>query len=69
MTNKFQAHLPEEHMDSITYSKSSDTLYAEGRGIGILFDRQQTALAYIETILNHVGGIMRYSGSGDLSDE
>lgn len=68
-TNDWMAQLPEEYMDAVTFSAVADTLYSEGRGISILFDRQQTALAYIENILNHVGGVMRYSATGDLSEE
>ena len=69
MTNQFHSNLPVVYMDAVTFSAGANVLYGEGRGVGILFDRQQTALAYISTILEHVGGIMRYSGSGDLKDE
>jgi len=68
-TNHWMAQLPEEYMDEVTFSEVADTLYSEGRGISILFDKQQTALAYMETILDHVGGVMRYSATGDLSEE
>jgi len=68
-TNHWMAQLPEEYMDATTFSDVADTLLAEGRGISILFDRQQTALAYMETILDHIGGVMRYSATGDLSEE
>jgi len=69
MTNSLHAHLPEGYMDSVSYSAGANILYAEGRGISMLFDRQQTAMAYVTTLLEHIGAIMRYSGSGDLKDE
>ena len=69
MTNELMANLPEEFMDEITFSDVADTLLSETRGISILFDRQQTALAYLENIMNHIGAIMRYACDGDLSDE
>jgi len=69
MTNDLMAGLPEEYVDETTFSDVADTLLAEERGISILFDRQQTMLSYVETILNHVSGMMRYGCSGDLADE
>lgn len=69
MTNDLMAALPEEYVDGITFSDVADILLDEERGISILFDRQQTMLSYIETILNHVSGMMRYGCSGDLADE
>lgn len=69
MTNELMANLPEEFMDEVTFSDSADTLLSENKGVSILFDRQQTALAYLETIMNHIGAIMRYACDGDLSDE
>lgn len=69
MTNDLMANLPEEFMDSVTFSAVADTLLAEERGLSMLFDRQQTSLAYLETILNHVGGIMQYGCDSNLADE
>ena len=69
MTNDLMANLPEEFMDEVTFSDVADTLLAEERGVSILFDRQQTSLAYIETILNHVGGLVTYGCDSDLADE
>ena len=63
------AGLPEEYLDSISFNAAANILSTEGRGIGILFDRQQTAMAYITTILEHANAILRYSSSGDLKDE
>ena len=69
MTHDLMANLPEEFMDEITFSGVADVLLTEERGVSILFDRQQTSLAYIETILNHVGGIMQYGCDSNLADE
>jgi len=68
-TNEMMAMLPEEFLDETTFSDTADTIYTEERGVSILFDRQQTSLAYLETLLNHIGAIIRYSCSGDLKDE
>jgi len=69
MTDRLMAGLPEGFMDSISFSAGANTLYTEGKGVSILFDRQQTAGAYAKTILEHANAIMRYSSSGDLADE
>ena len=69
MTNDLMANLPEEFMDEVTFSDEADVLLAEERGVSMLFDRQQTSLAYIETILNHVGGIVTYGCDSKLEDE
>jgi len=69
MTHDLMADLPEEFMDEVTFSGVADTLLDESRGVSMLFDRQQTSLAYVETILNHVGGIMTYGCDSKLEDE
>ena len=68
-SNSRMADLPEEYLDSISFNAAANTLATEGRGVSILFDRQQTAMAYISTILEHANAILRYSSSGDLKDE
>lgn len=69
MTNDLMAALPEEFMDAVTFSDVADTIYTERRGVSILFDRQQSTMAYIETIVDHIGAIVRYGCDGDLADE
>jgi len=69
MTNDLHSGLPEDFLDASNFSDVADVLYEEQRGVSILFDRQQTAQAYIETILTHIGGIMNPSLDGDLSGE
>ena len=68
-SNSRMANLPEEYLDSISFNAAANTLATEGRGVSILFDRQQTAMAYISTTLEHANAILRYSSSGDLKDE
>lgn len=69
LTDRFHANLPEIYMDTVTFSSEANILYTESRGVSILFDRQQTAKTYISTILDHIGGLIKYSNDSNLTGE
>jgi N-acetylneuraminic acid mutarotase len=56
--------LPESWMNASDFATVAETLAAEYRGVSILFDRQQSALSYLESINNHIDGILRYGNDG-----
>jgi len=58
--------LPETWLNDTNFSSAADTLYSEYRGISVLFDRQQTALSYIESINSHIDGIVRYGNDSQF---
>jgi len=60
--------IDESMLDVSAFSDAADALHAEGRGISMLFDQQVTALTYIESILNHIGGLIIYQSEEDSSD-
>ena len=52
--------LPDSYLDSDSFSDAADTLYGEELGVNILFQDTKEAITYIESILNHIDGGMRY---------
>ncbi|GAG70258.1 unnamed protein product, partial [marine sediment metagenome] len=52
--------LPTSRMDSTSFLAAATTLYNEDRGISILFSKQDKAIDYIASILNHINGILYY---------
>lgn len=56
--------LSESFLSSTSFSDVADTLYSEGRGVSINFNRQQDSSTYIESILNHIDGMLRYENDG-----
>jgi len=60
------ANLPSTWLHAGSFNESGATLKAEGRGLTIQFNRQAMAQSYIETILQHIGAILRYSGDSKL---
>lgn len=58
--------LPKSFLHDASFALAAETLYKENLGVSILFDRQQTALTYMESVLNHVDGIIRYSTDSKL---
>lgn len=58
--------LPETWLNDTNFSSAADTLYNEYRGISVLFDRQQTALSYIESINSHIDNIIRYGNDSEF---
>jgi hypothetical protein len=58
--------LPESWLDSASFLAASETLDTEGRGISMVFDEQKTALDYIDNVLSHVLGMLRFGADGRL---
>ncbi|MBW2598548.1 MAG: hypothetical protein JRC60_00245 [Deltaproteobacteria bacterium] len=56
--------LPEEWLHADDFSALAGALADEGRGISVLFDRQQSALTYMQMIFSHIDGIIRYGSDG-----
>lgn len=58
------AGLPESWLHSADFAAVASTLWGESRGISVLFDRQQSALNYLESINNHIDNVIRYDTDG-----
>lgn len=56
--------LDSNYLDPTTFSNMADILSTEGRGISILFNRSRAALSYIESILAHIDGSIKYGNTG-----
>ncbi|MBW2044783.1 MAG: hypothetical protein JRI96_07830 [Deltaproteobacteria bacterium] len=55
-----------DYVNEHSFSVAADTLFDENRGVMILFDKQEDALRYVETILQHVDGILFWGVDGRL---
>jgi hypothetical protein len=58
--------LSTDYIDEVSFAQVAETLYLEGNGITLLMDRQQDALNYLESILNHVDIVIFWSIDGKL---
>jgi len=58
--------LSDTFLDATTFSGASETLKQEERGISMLFSQYQTAETYIDTILSHIGGILKPTSDGSF---
>ena len=58
--------LPEIWSNSADFATVASTLSDEGRGLSVLFSKQQSALSYLESINNHVDNIIRYGTDGQF---
>ena len=67
--DKYHAGLSDDFLNSAAFSAAATTLHGESRGVGVLFTDQHSAKNYIQTVLNHIGGVITYSSGGDLKDE
>jgi hypothetical protein len=57
--------LPESWLDTTgDFTSVAETLNSENRGMSILFDRQNSALSYLENINLHIDSIIRYGNDG-----
>lgn len=56
--------LPESWLHTANFITMSNLLLAEGRGLSILFDQQQGAINYLQTINIHVDSIIQYGSDG-----
>ena len=59
--------LPETWLNEDNFSDVADTLFGEHRGISILFEKQQKALSYIESINTHIDSVILYGNDGKVS--
>jgi len=57
-------NMPSVYLDSITFSGAADTLKNEERGVSILFNSYQTSESYLESLLAHIKGIIRFTADG-----
>ena len=46
------------------FAAAAETLSDEGRGLSCYFDRQTSAGSYVDTILTHMRGLLRYGADG-----
>lgn len=58
--------LSEQYIDLQSFREAAYQLFYEGRGVCILFKQQSEALRYIETILFHIDGVLRWGVNGKL---
>lgn len=58
------AGLPEEWLHSTDFAIAAATLSSETRGICCLFANQQSVLDFLESITNHIDGLIRYGSDG-----
>lgn len=54
--------LPESYLSETAFSDAADTLLAEGFGVSVLFDSQQSAQTWLESLLKHVDGVVTWKG-------
>jgi hypothetical protein len=52
--------LPDNWINDESATIAADTLASEGKGISVIFDKHNSALAYIQTLNSHIDGILRY---------
>lgn len=57
-------NMPSVYLDSTTFSGAADTLKNEERGVSILFNSYQTSESYLESLLAHIKGIIRFTADG-----
>lgn len=58
--------LDEQYLNIFTFNESATKLFLEDRGVNITLDRQAPALRYLETILSHIDGVLRWGIDGRL---
>jgi hypothetical protein len=49
---------PTSAIDSASFTAAADALYAEGFGLSMLWNRQETIEAFIQVVLDHIGGML-----------
>lgn len=60
------SELPSTWLNDDAFAAMAETLYREERGISILFDKQNSAMSYLESVNNHVNGIIRYGSDAQF---
>jgi hypothetical protein len=56
--------LDESWLNEDSFISAANALYYENRGVTMLMDSQQEALTYLESLLAHIDGILRYGIDG-----
>ena len=59
-------NLPTAFINNTSFSGTAATLRSEEKGLSILFDQYGSAETYLETILTHIKGILRFSSDGQF---
>lgn len=49
---------PTSAIDNTSFTAAADALYAEGFGLSMLWNRQETIEAFIQVVLDHIGGML-----------
>jgi len=55
-----------DYIDEDSFSDMADTLYNENFGLGLLLDQHTNAITYVETILRHIEGALKWTTQGKL---
>ena len=68
---KTMAGLPETWFDEAGIANAASEISGvnEGHGVSILFSAQRSAVTYLETILSHIDGLMRYTNESKFTFE
>lgn len=53
-----------DYLNATAFSSVADTLYSENLGISMLFNSQNAAITYIESVLAHTDSIIRWGNDG-----
>jgi len=54
--------LPDTYLSETAFSDAADALLAEDFGVSILFDTQQSAQTYLESVLRHIDAVVTWKG-------
>ncbi len=49
---------PTSAIDNTSFTAAADALYAEGFGLSLLWNRQETIEAFVQVVLDHIGGML-----------
>jgi len=58
------AGTPTAWLHNADFATAASTLFTEGRGVSILFNRAEAALSYLENVNRHIDMILRYGNDG-----
>lgn len=60
----FHLDFKEEWINTQSFISAAEKLFVEGHGLSILFDSNAGAINYLETILSHFQGMLKYGNDG-----
>jgi hypothetical protein len=49
---------PTTSIDSTSFTAAADTLYSEGFGLSLLWNKQETIESFVQLVLDHIGGML-----------